>query len=294
MTPHFNGGPHSRQARRRPAPFGPEDPAVSTSYQAIRLERGADGVAALTLNRPEAMNAWNGRMAVEVEAALLACEADDAVRAVVVTGAGRAFCAGMDLGSGGEADAPAAEQRPYPERFWPFSMSKPVIAAINGHAIGVGITFPMTCDIRYVAEDAKLQFAFVRRGMIPELGAHAIVSRVVGLSRAADLLLTGRIFLGREAAELGLVSRALPAAEVLPAALAHAREFRLAAPVSVALSKRLLWDGLGLGVPEVMKREAPWFEWTTRQPDAGEGIRSFLEKREPAWKLRPSVDRPEH
>src|SRR5262245_55825937 len=98
--------------------------AVSTPYRATHPERGVDGVATLTLNRPEAMNAWNGRMATEVEAALLECEADDAVRAVVVTGAGRAFCAGMDLSSGGdESDAPAGEQRPYPERFWPFSMS---------------------------------------------------------------------------------------------------------------------------------------------------------------------------
>ncbi len=273
---------------------------MSTSYQTIRLESDAEGVATLTLNRPEAMNAWNGRMAEEVELALRACEADDAVRAVVIIGAGRAFCAGADLSGGGDtfgtSPEPRAQKPPprdYPQRFWPFHMTKPVIAAINGHAIGVGISFPMTCDLRYVAEDAKLQFAFVRRGVIPELGAHAIVPRVVGLSRAADLLLTGRIFLGREAAELGLASRALPASEVLPAALAHAREFRLAAPVSVALSKRLLWQGLGLGVQETMEREAPLFAWTSRQPDAREGVVSFLEKREPAWKLRPSVDLPE-
>jgi enoyl-CoA hydratase/carnithine racemase len=144
-----------------------------------------------------------------------------------------------------------------------------------------------------VAEDAKLQFAFVRRGVIPELASHAIVPRVIGLSRAADLLLTGRLFSGREAAALGLASQALPAAEVLPAALAIAREFRLAAPVSVALTKRLLWDGLGLTAQEMMQREAPWFAWASGQADAREGIMSFLEKREPAWKLRPSTDRPE-
>jgi enoyl-CoA hydratase/carnithine racemase len=172
-------------------------------------------------------------------------------------------------------------------------MRKPVIAAINGHAIGVGITLPMTCDIRYVAEDAKIQFAFVRRGMLPELGSHSIVPKVIGLSRAADVLLTGRVLRGSEAAELGLASKALPADQVLPAALAHAREFRLAAPVSVALSKRLLWEGLGLTAHEMMKRELPLFGWTTGQPDAREGIVSFLEKREPAWKLCASRDVPE-
>lgn len=269
---------------------------MSTAWRTIRIQRD-DGIAVLTLDRPEALNAWNDAMAHEVDAALRECEADDAVRAVVVTGAGRAFCAGADLAAGGDAFAGGPAERtplrPFPERLWPCGMSKPVLAAVNGHAIGVGLTFPMTCDIRYVAEDAKLQFAFVRRGVIPELASHAILPRVVGLSRAADLLLTGRIFSGREAAELGLASRALPASEVLPAALAHAREFRLAAPVSVALSKRLLWEGLGLSAPEMMRREAPLFAWVARQADAREGVSSFLEKREPAWKLRPSVDRPE-
>ena len=270
-------------------------------YQTIRLERGDAGVATLTLNRPEALNAWNDRMALEVEQALQECEADDAVRAVVLTGAGRAFCAGSDLSAGGdrrEAGEPTRGEeqrtlRDFPDRFWPFQMTKPVVAAINGHAIGVGITLPLTCDVRFVAEDAKLQFAFVRRGVIPELGSHALLPRVVGLSRAADLLLSGRMFSGREAVALGLASQALPAGDVLPAALAYAREFHLAAPVAVAISKRLLWEGLGLDAVPMMQREAPLFAWAARQPDAREGIVSFLEKREPAWKQRSSVDLPE-
>ncbi len=270
---------------------------MSSPDQTIRLETDAQGVATLTLNRPEALNAWNDRMAEEVDRALRACEADDAVRAVVVTGAGRAFCAGADLAGGGPAsDEPrdaGTKRSGFEDRFWPFQMTKPVIAAINGHAIGVGITFPMTCDLRIVAEDAKIQFAFVRRGMLPELGSHAIVPRVIGLARAADLLLSGRMITGREAAALGLASQALPQAEVLPAAIAQAREFRLAAPASVALSKRLLWEGLGLTAHEMMQREAPLFAWTTRQADAREGIESFLQTREPAWKLRPSTDLPE-
>ncbi|MEN8159574.1 MAG: enoyl-CoA hydratase-related protein [Myxococcota bacterium] len=287
---------------------------MTDSYETIRLDVDAQGVATLTLNRPQALNAWNGRMAVEVDRALRALDDDDAVRAVVLTGAGRAFCAGADLGRGGDSFAPAGdssapagdsfasdgaerverqERGDFPDAFWPFQMRKPVIAAINGHAIGVGITLPMTCDIRYVAEDAKIQFAFVRRGMLPELGSHSIVPKVVGLSRAADVLLSGRVFGGREAAELGLASKALPAAQVLPAALEYAREFRLAAPASVALSKRLLWEGLGVDARDMMRRELPLFSWTTGQPDAREGIVSFLEKRDPDWKLRPSRDLPE-
>jgi enoyl-CoA hydratase/carnithine racemase len=258
-------------------------------YQAIRHEV-TRGVATLTLDRPEALNAWNGRMAAELAAALRSCDEDDDVRAVVLTGAGRAFCAGADLSGGGDAfQGEAGGGRP----FYPFQVRKPVIAAINGHAIGVGITYPMLCDIRYVAEDAKIQFAFVRRGVIPELASHTLVARAVGLSNAADLLLSGRMLRGREAAELGLATQALPADEVLPAALEKARSFADTAPVSVAISKRLLWEGMGLSAPEMMRREFPAFNWVSGQPDAREGVLSFLEKRPPEWKLRPSRDLPE-
>ena len=272
-------------------------------YEAIKLEISDDGVATLTLNRPEALNAWNGPMSFEFEHAIKALDLNDDVRVVVVTGAGRAFCAGADL-SGGEdsfstADAESGESKrakraaSFENAFWPYMMRKPVIAAVNGHGIGVGITLPMTCDVRFVAEDAKLQFAFTRRGLLPELGSHAIVPRVVGLSRAADLILTGRIFSGREAAELGIASKALPAAAVLPAALEHAREYLAAAPASVAISKRLLWDSISPGILPTMQREAPLFKWTADQADSKEGIMSFMEKRPPKWNLRPSKDLPE-
>ena len=185
-------------------------------------------------------------------------------------------------------DATAATPAPFP-----WQIRKPVLAAINGHAIGVGITYPMTCDIRFVAEDAKVQFAFVRRGVLPELWSHAIVSRVAGLSNAADLLLTGRMIRGRELAELGLASRALPADQVLPATLARAREFLQAAPVSVALSKRMLWQGLGAGLEELGPQEARLFGWVGQQPDAREGVVSFLDKRDPDWKLSVQRDTPD-
>jgi enoyl-CoA hydratase/carnithine racemase len=263
------------------------------------------GVATLTLNRPERMNAWNDGMAAELRAALVRCDEDDAIRAVVLTGAGRAFCAGADMAGGGDTfqdggDRGRAEElRELARRHggyagpFPWQIRKPVFAAINGHAIGVGITYAMTCDVRIVAEEAKVQFAFVRRGVLPELWSHAIVAHVAGLSNAADLLLTGRMITGRELAELGLASAALPADQVLPATLERAREVRWAAPASVALSKRLLWEGLGASLRELGPREVRLFGWVSRQPDAREGVLAFLEKREPAWKLAPSRDLPE-
>ncbi len=258
----------------------------------------AGQIATVTLNRPEAMNAWNSLMAVELSRALAALDVDDSVRAVVITGAGRAFCAGADLASGGDSfqrantDEEARIALGFPS-VMPYQIRKPVLAAINGHAIGVGITYPMSCDIRIVAEDAKIQFAFVRRGLIPELSSHVIVARVAGFSRAADLMLSGRMITGREAAEMGLASQALPSQEVLPATLERAREFLKAAPVSVAVSKRLLWEGLISSVPEIDKREFPLFRWVCQQPDTIEGIKSFLEKRGPKWTMSPTRDLPE-
>jgi enoyl-CoA hydratase/carnithine racemase len=256
-----------------------------------------DQIATITLNRPERMNAWNATMAAELSGALSACDADDDIRVVVITGAGRAFCAGADLGRGGETFSGRREGAivggdPDAEVF-PYMIRKPVIAAINGHAVGVGITYPMLCDVRYVAEDAKIQFAFVRRGVIPELSSHVTVQRAAGFSVAADLLLTGRMIRGREAATLGLASKALPAGEVLPAALDLARDIAVStAPVSVAISKRLLWEGMNASVSEMRRREHALFAWAGEQADAREGIASFLEKRAPAWSMRPSRDLP--
>jgi enoyl-CoA hydratase/carnithine racemase len=267
-------------------------------YEQILFE-GSDGVATITLNRPDQLNAFTGRMGAEWGDALARCDADDAVRAVVIKGAGKAFCAGADLSRGkdafgGSVDAPRREAPRRSAPLEPWQVRKPVAAAMNGHAIGVGMTFALQCDVRWAAEDAKLSFAFVRRGVIPELGSHAILARVVGLSRAADLLFSGRTFRGREAAELGLASAALPAAEVLPTALAWARDVAAnTAPASVALSKRLLWEGLVESVPAVMRKEERAFAWIRRQLDAVEGVVSFVEKRPPRWHVRPSRDLPE-
>jgi enoyl-CoA hydratase/carnithine racemase len=255
-----------------------------------------DQVATVTLNRPERMNAWSAQLAAGLCDALAACDENDDVRAVVITGAGKAFCAGADMESRGETFAgrrAGAQERPRRE-IYPHQVRKPVIAAINGHAIGVGITYPLLCDVRLVAEDAKIAFAFVRRGVIPELASHTLLERVIGFSNAADLLLSGRTILGREAAELGLASKALPAEQVLPAALERARDIaKNTAPVSVALSKRLLWEGLSPTVEQMRERENPIFAWIGSQPDAREGVVSFLEKRPPRWSLSPTKDLPD-
>ena len=268
------------------------------SFKTIIINVDA-GVAIITLNRPEVMNTWTPLMARELSDALSSLDGDDSVRAVVITGSGTAFCAGADL-SGASAFEPGENEKERSRRdalafpsVMPWHIRKPVLAAINGHAIGVGITFAMSCDIRFVAEEAKIQFAFVRRGLIPELSSHVIVARVAGFSRAADLMLTGRMIRGRELAEMGLASQALPADKVLEAALERAREFHKAAPVSVAISKRLLWEGLNSSASEIDAREFPLFEWVCKQPDAVEGVVSFLEKRDPKWKMSAGTDIPD-
>jgi enoyl-CoA hydratase/carnithine racemase len=257
-----------------------------------------DRVALVTLNRPERMNAWNGAMAAELSQCLDTANNDDDVRAIVITGAGRAFCAGADLQGGGDTFAGRTETGSRDEgrnvsNVQPYEVGKPVIAAMNGAAVGVGMTYPMLCDIRIVAEDAKLGFVFTRRGMIPELASHLLVQRVAGFSNAADLLMSGRIFLGSEAAELGIATVALPKEEVLDAAMAMAREYVNTAPASVAITKKLLWEGLHASMPDMLKREGPLFAWAGNQDDAKEGVVSFIEKRQPEWTLSAATDLPE-
>ncbi len=256
-------------------------------------------VGLITLQRPEVMNAWNGALSRDLDAALAWAAADDRVGAVVVTGAGRAFCAGADLSAGGAtfADDNARGSRDNIEsrtpRMLPWDVPKPVVAAINGPAVGVGATYALSCDLRIAASGAKIGFVFSRRGQLPELASHAVLPRVVGLSNAADLLLGGRLITGDEAASMGLVSAAVPVEEVLPAAMAKAREMAtLAAPVSMAVSKRLLWESMG--VEAMLRREQPLFDWVAKQADSVEGITSFLEKRDPEWKLSATRDVPDH
>ena len=265
------------------------------AYEDIRFEVH-DRVAIITLNRPDRMNAFTGRMADDLGAAYTECDGNDEIRAVVLTGAGRAFCAGADLESGAEtfarreeSDFSAAGVKP---AAW--DVRKPVLAAVNGHAVGIGLTLAMQCDIRLVAATAKCGFVHVRRGVLPDAHSHWSVPRAVGFARAAELFLTGRLFSGEEAAQIGLASRALPAAEVLPAALEVAKDIAVnTAPLSVALSKRLLWESRWLARDEIGERETEAHRAVMGRADALEGVMAFLERRTPRWQLSPTKDWPD-
>ena len=230
----------------------------------VRYE-AADGVATITLDRPEQLNRWTSTMAVDLTAALDRAETDEDVGAIVLTGAGRAFCAGLDLA---EVQSFETDNRPEPTTL-PWHLSKPVIAAVNGHAIGVGATLALTADVRYIAAEAKVQFPFVRLGLVSELGSHALLPRIVGLEAAADLLLSGRMILGEEARELRLASRCLPAAEVLDAATAWARDVAASTNrAAVASSKRLLLRDVERLLAEVAPLEVAALGVLARSPEA--------------------------
>jgi len=264
------------------------------AYQDIGFEV-VDHVATITLKRPEHLNAFSGRMGIDLAAAYLECDGNDDIRAVVVTGAGRAFCAGADITAGAETfakqDESAFSAAAVEVAAW--DVRKPVIAAINGHAVGIGLTLAMQCDIRLIAREAKCGFVHVRRGVIPDAHSHWSVPRAIGFARTAELFLTGRMFSGEEAAQLGLASRALPAAEVLPAALEIARDIAVnVAPLSAALSKRLLWENYWLTREEVGRKETALHHVVMGRPDATEGVMAFVERRPPRWQLAVSQDWP--
>ena len=265
--------------------------SAQDSAEHVRVEREGE-VAVLTLDRPDRLNAFTGRMGAELGRAYAACDADDGVRVVVVTGAGRAFCAGADLRNAGDTfAAPGDGFSSSPVRPAAWEVRKPVIAALNGHAVGIGLTIAMQCDIRVVAEGATLGFLHVRRGVLPDMHAHWTVPRAIGHARAAELLLTGRTFSGREAVDLGIASRALPASDVLPAALAMANEIAVhTAPLSVALSKRLLWTDAGRD--EVGRLETELHRRVMGAADAREGALAFVERRAPQWQQRVPRDWP--
>lgn len=235
------------------------------------------GVAVLTLNRPAQQNAVTPAMASDLGAALRRCDNDDAIGAVVVTGTPPAFCAGADLSlQAGEVrgliDPP------------PFKIRKPVIAAVNGHAVGIGLEIALQCDIRYVARDAVYGLNQVRRGALPGGYAHWTLPRLIGSARAADLLLTGRTFDGEEAKALGLANACLHAAEVLPQALEVAHDIAHgSAPLPVALSKRLLWEAPTMDPETVGRLETELNDYVAKSSDGGEGVAALKDRRQPKW-----------
>jgi enoyl-CoA hydratase/carnithine racemase len=277
-------------------------------FEFIRYEL-AGRVATITLNRPEKLNAINGAMVRELIAALEAADASDDVRAVIVTGAGRAFCAGADLSRGAESFvAPGSDMSAKVDysshavrelggylALALYNLKKPVIAAINGAAAGLGATLILPMDIRICAGEARFGFVFARRGMVLETAASFFLPRIAGISKSLEWCMSGRMVGAAEALEQGLVTAVLPQAELLAEANRIAREIAdNAAPVSVALVRQMLWRGLGMSHPmEAHRVESRGMHARARAGDAAEGVNSFLEKRLPRFPDRVSRDMPD-
>jgi enoyl-CoA hydratase/carnithine racemase len=265
----------------------------------------AERVLTITLNRPDRLNAWTAQMGSELTEAFDRADADDEVRAIIVTGAGRGFCAGADLASGGETfDYRARESagagavpRDNGGQFTlrVFRSTKPVIAAINGPAVGVGATMTLPMDVRLAADDARMGFVFARRGIIPEACSSWFLPRVVGISRAMEWVSTGKVFSAQEGLEGGLLRSLHPQGELLDAAHALAREIaENTAPVSVALARQLMWRMLGAEHPMLAHRADSRGMFARGQSaDAVEGITAFLEKRPASFPDRVSGGLPD-
>jgi enoyl-CoA hydratase/carnithine racemase len=261
-------------------------------------------VLTITLNRPERLNAFTPTMGKELIQAFDAADADDDVRAVVVTGAGRGFCAGADLEAGGStfdwSERQAAGEEIPRDGGGRISLRiydslKPVIAAINGPAVGVGITMTLPMDVRLAAEGTKIGFVFARRGIVPEACSSWFLPRIVGISQAMEWVATGRVFSSEEALHGGLVRTLHAPEDVLPAARDLAREIAdNAAPVSVALARRMMWTMLGASHPmDAHRADSRAMFARGRSADAVEGVTSFLEKRDPAFSDRVSDGLPD-
>jgi enoyl-CoA hydratase/carnithine racemase len=270
---------------------------TDTPYRTLLLEM-SDNVALITLNRPEQLNAFTPRMGLELGHAFTTLDRSEDVRAIVVTGAGRAFCSGAALDREASSfRAGSAEEAvigPPISDIAPWTMATPVLAAINGSAVGLGLTYPLQWDIRIAAETARMAFVFTRRGMIPEGNSLWLLSRAVGASRAAELLFTGRTFTGREASEMGLVSRAVPEGEVVDATLELAREIAAnTSPAALAITKRLFYEQLASSDRALSREiERNTFRWLLSEPDATEGIVAFLERRAPSWQTSKHLTPP--
>ena len=263
----------------------------ATSGTAVLYETRDSGVAILTFNRPEQMNGWGGGLAAGFYAGLDRAEADPQVRAIVITGNGRAFCAGADMGdltsigsatvdSAGDADLSAMVGERH--AFFLTTLRKPVIAAINGACAGIGLTQALMCDVRFAAAGAKFTTSFARRGLIAEYGISWILPRVIKWGAALDLLLSGRVFLAEEAAQLGMVKEVLAPEDLLPRAIAYAEDIAAnCAPSSLAVIKRQVYGDALREVAESSGLAEALMHESMRRPDFIEGITAFFEKRSP-------------
>ncbi len=269
-----------------------------------------DGIATITLNRPDKLNAFTTTMMLDMIAAFDATDADDAVKAVIVTGAGRGFCAGADLSSGGQTFNYAARGEAARDEakvgdvyrdgggrvtLRIFDSLKPVICAVNGPAVGIGVTMQLAMDIRIASTEARFGFVFARRGITPEAASSWFLPRLVGISTALEWSYSGRVFPASEAKERGLVRSLHAPDELLPAARAIAREIiDNTAPVSIALTRQMMWRMLGADHPmEAHKADSRAIQARGQAEDAREGVRSFLEKRSPHYPNQVSSDLPD-
>ena len=273
------------------------------TYQTIGYDV-ADGILTLTLSRPERLNAFTTEMMNEMIDAFDRADADDDIRAIIVTGDGRAFCAGADLGAGGDtfnaesrADNPVGVQRDggglLTLRI--FELNKPIIAAINGPAVGVGVTMTLAMDIRLASENAKFGFVFARRGIVPEACSSYFLPRIVGIGQALEWCYSGRVFNADEALAGGLVRSVHAKDDLLPAARAIAREIAdNTSPISVTLVRHMMWRMLGADHPmEAHKIDSRGVHFTGKSPEAREGVEAFLEKRPASFPGKVSQDMPE-
>lgn len=259
-----------------------------------------DPVAVITLNRPEQLNAWTDQMAAEVRHAVYTAERDPAVVGIIITGAGRAFCAGADLKvleniTEGERTQEPGEPldltppRPVPPEFdgtytWLMAVQKPVIAAINGAVAGMAVPISLCCDLRFMAADAPLLTAFAQRGLIAEWGLSWLLTRMVGTGQALDLLFSSRKVSGEEAAAMGLVNKALPAEEVLPYAVQYVKDLAAkCSPTSISIMKRQVYEQLTATLAPSEKESIRLMVESFDRPDFKEGVFSFLQKRPPKF-----------
>lgn len=265
----------------------------------------ADHIATITLNRPDKLNAFTGVMMKELIAAFDQADADDDVRVVIVTGAGRGFCAGADLSAGGDTFNDGSLSTDAATKFRRdgggtvtlriFAMHKPVIGAINGPAVGIGATMTLPMDFRLASDAAKIGFVFTRRGIVPEACSSWFLPRLVGIAQAQEWVMTGRVFGAQEALDGGLVRSVHPDGELLDAARTLAKEIiDNTAPVSVALARQMMWRMLGASHPmEAHRVDSRGIQIRGRSNDVKEGVMSFLEKRPAQFVDRVSSDVPD-
>jgi enoyl-CoA hydratase/carnithine racemase len=256
-----------------------------------------EGVGLITFNRPEARNTLNAGMMDGLGELYQRCDQDDAVRVVVVTGSGDAFCAGADMSGGGatfDAEGKSMDFSSCPLSFQAWDVRKPVIAACNGHAIGVGLGIALQADLRIFAAEGKYGFLQNRHGVVADFACEFLLPRLVGFERAFELLVRAPRLSGEEAGDWGLASRVVPASEVLDTALAIARDMSLnCSPLVMGLHKRMLWRALDMPLAELIEMDTAALHHSMAKPDAVEGGMAFIERRQPDWKASVNADWPD-